>query len=229
LYDAKTGNHLTHEAPKITPGEHLFTYPGAIDHFQEKVVVGITSSKTDENSVVPMGVYEYGSQSSPDTPLGFNLSYIISTGNYKSSVTITMVRAIGDDLYIGWADDATTGLDLVSTDSDAATSGVYESLIFDGGDPSHDKLAVMLRAKFVALASGESVTLAYDINRSGTFTADSAVSTSGETKAEFPIYKRFKEIEFKFTLASSGGTFPKLVELEFDYDDLADEGQNRNA
>ncbi|KKL10216.1 hypothetical protein LCGC14_2558040, partial [marine sediment metagenome] len=106
----------------------------------------------------------------------------------------------------------------------AATSGIYESLIFDGGNPKKEGLAIMLKATFVALASGESVTLAQKINRTASFTAGSAESTVGATEVELPIYTRYKEIEFKFTLASSGGTFPQLTSLIFDYDDLASEG-----
>ena len=118
------------------------------------------------------------------------------------------------------------GLDKITLGDNAVASGLYESLIFDAGNAKKDKLSIQLKATFVALASGESVQLGYQINRSGSVTLGTAESTVGAISTELSIYSRFKEIEFKFLLASSGGTFPKLTSLIFEYNDLAEEGND---
>jgi len=37
------------------------------------------------------------------------------------------------------------------------------------------------------------------------------------------IFNRFGEVEFGFTLTSVDGTFPKVIELSFDYNSLSEE------
>ena len=136
---------------------------------------------------------------------------------------IGLVKVIGKDIYIGWREGSSYGLDKVTLGDNAATSGIYESLIFDNGNPKKEDLAITLKATFIALAAGESVTLASKVDRAASFTSGSAEDTDGETEMTLSIFKRFKEIEFKFTLASSGGTFPKLTSLIFEYNDLTGE------
>lgn len=222
LYDGKSGRDLTHEIPKLTKGKYIEVYPGAIANYENRVLIGY-AGLTDDTAGVELGVYEYGGQSS-ETPVGLNFPFVISTGSTQgTNQKIGLVKVIGKDIYIGWRDNTTYGIDKVTLGDQAATSGLYESLIFDNSDPDKDKLAFKLKATFIALAANESVTLAYQINRSGSFTSGSAVTTTGATEAELLINKRFKEIELKFTMASSGGTFPKLKTIEFEFDDLREE------
>lgn len=222
LYDGKTENELTHEAPKLAKGKNVEVYPGAIANYQNRILVGFAGS-TDDSSGIELGVYEHGGQTS-DTPVGFNFPYIISTGNTQATnLKIGLVKVIGKDIYIGWREGSSYGLDKVTLGDNAATSGLYESLIFDNGNPKKEDLALTLKATFVALAAGESVTLGYQIDRAGSFTEGDAEDTDGETEMTLDIFSRFKEIEFKFTLASSSNTFPKLTSLIFEYNELAGE------
>src|SRR3990167_8593071 len=110
------------------------------------------------------------------------------------------------------------GLDKITLGDNAVASGLYESLIFDAGNAKKDKLSIQLKATFVALASGESVQLGYQINRSGSFTLGTAESTVGVTEVELDIYSRFKELELKFIIASSSATYPKLTSLILTWD-----------
>lgn len=223
LYDGKTEKELTHEVPKLAKGKYIEVYPGAIDSIEGRILIGY-AGLTDDSSGVELGVYEYGGQVD-ETTKGLVLKYIISTGNTQATnLKIGLVKVIGKDIYIGWREGSSYGLDKVTLGDSAATSGVYESLIFDNEKPKKQKLALQLKATFLALASGESFTLKYQIDRSGSFTSGSAESTVGETEMELAIYSRFKEIELGKLIASSGGTFPKGTALIFTYDDLENEG-----
>ncbi len=222
LYDGKSSRELVHEVPKLAKGKNIEVYPGAIANHENRVLIGYAGS-TDDTTGVELGVYEYGGQTS-DTPMGLNLPFVISTGNTQATnEKIGLVKVIGKDIYIGWRDDTSYGLDKVTLGDDAATSGIYESLIHDDNNAKKQKLAVQLKATFLPLTTGQSVTLASQIDRAGSFTAGSAVNTVGETEAELSIYSRYKEIELKYTLASSAGTFPKLTALIFSFDPLSDE------
>ncbi|KKL48949.1 hypothetical protein LCGC14_2320400, partial [marine sediment metagenome] len=142
LYDSKPENELTDEIPKLVKGKHIEVFPGAIDNYENRILVGY-GGLTDDTAGVEQGVYEYGGQSS-DTPIGLNLPFIISTGNTQgTNQKIGLVKVIGKDIYIGWRDNATYGLDKVTLGDNAATSGIYESLIFDGGNPKKEGLAIM--------------------------------------------------------------------------------------
>lgn len=223
LYDGKNGRDLIHEAPKLAKGKNVEVFPGAIANYENRVLVGYAGS-TDDTSGIEQGVYEYGGQSS-DTPVGLNFPFVISTGNTQATnQKVSLVKVIGKDINIGFRDDTAYGLDKVTLGDSAATSGLYESLIFDAGNPKKDKLALNLKATFVGLAAGESIQLGYQLDRSGSFTLGTAEDTDGAVEVELAIFNRFKEIEFKFILASSGGTFPKLTSLIFEYNDLVEEG-----
>jgi hypothetical protein len=118
------------------------------------------------------------------------------------------------------------GLDKITLGDDAATSGLYQSLIHDDNDALHQKLAIRLIATFLPLAAGESVQLGYQIDRSGSFTTGTAEDTLAATSVEQYISTRYKEIELEFIIASSEGTFPKLTSLIFEFDPLSEERNN---
>ena len=222
LYDGKTEKELTHEIPKLAKGKNVEVYPSAMSMYENRILVGMAGS-TDDSTGVELGVYEYGGQIE-DTPKGLNLPFVISTGNTQATnLKVSLVKVIGKDIFIGWREDTSYGLDKVTLGDDAATSGLYESLIFDDNNAKKDKLAIQLKATFVALASGESVQLGYQIDRSGSFTLGTAESTVGVTEVELDIYSRFKELELKFVMASSSATYPKLTSLLFQYNDLSEE------
>ncbi len=223
LYDAKPEKEIIHEAPKLAKGKNIEVYPGAISMYEGHVLVGYAGS-TDDTTGVELGVYEYGGQID-DTPKGLNLPYVISTGNTQATnLKIGVVKVIGKDIFIGWREGSSYGIDKVALGATAATSGLWESLIFDGGNPKKQELAIQLKGTFLPLASGQSIQLGYQLDRSGSFTLGTAESTVGATETELSIYSRFKEIEFKYIVASSGGTFPKFTSLIFNYDDLSNEG-----
>lgn len=215
---------VVHEAPKLTRGKTVEVYPGAITEAEGRTLVGIAAS-TDDSSGLEQGVYEYGRQQT-QLAEGFNFPYTISTGTTQgTTLKIGMVKSFGKDIYIGWRDDTSYGVDKITAGDGANTTGEYETLVFDAQDPNTDMLPLTITIKFAALTTGQSITPKYDLDRTGSFTAGTAVSTVGATKAEEAIYTRCKEIQFGFTVGSSSNTFPKITEVVLEYDDLKEERQ----
>lgn len=210
-------------APKLARGKRVEIYPGAITNYDSQVMIGI-AGVTDDASGLEQGVYEYGRQRRAELEEALNYPYVISTGTTQgTSLKIGMVKSFGTDLYIGWRDDTSYGVDKVSLGDNAATSSSLETLIFDNGDPNHEKMAKKVIITFEALASGESITPKYKINRTSSFTTGSTESTTNATFAEVIVNKRFKEIEFGFNCASSNGTYPVITGVILVYDTLEKE------
>ena len=213
---------VVEEVPKLAKGKKVEVYPGAITDQNGRTLIGYAGN-TDDGSGLEQGVYEWGRQSG-ELPQGLNLPFIISTGTTKATtVKIGMVKSFGNDLYIGWRDDSTFGVDKVAFGDNAATSSEWESLIFDAGSADKTFLPLTLTIDFESLASGESVTPKTKLDRASSFTNGTAASTTGDTRVEESLFTRAREIEIGFTLASSSNTFPKVTQVKLDYDDLADE------
>ena len=214
-------NEKFNEVPKLAKGKRVNVFPGAIAAKDNITLIGI-SGDTDDATGLEQGIYAYGSENN-QLGDGASLLYTISTGTTQGlTLKIGFVKIFGDEIYFSWRDDSTYGVDKITPDAVAAISGVYESLIFDDESVNKHKLALKVQAECKALASGETLATKYQLDRSGSFTAGTA-AVSAETNAEVGIYTRFREAEFGFTLTSSGGTFPKVTELSFEYNNLDEE------
>lgn len=222
---SKPFTKIIDKVPKLVNTKIIEVYPGAIDEYEERLVIGY-GAVTDDASGVEQGVYEFGSQASELTNT-LNFPYIISTGTTQgTTLKIGAVKAFGTDLYIGWRDNTSYGIDKVEADDQSTNeTAKWRSRIFDNGDPNKTKQAVKLEITFEPLVSGDSVTPVYDINRSGTFTSGTAVTTVGETEANLYINMPIKEIEFGFDFLSSAVTFPRITGVNLIYEELTDEGE----
>jgi hypothetical protein len=206
----------------LARGKYLEVYPGAVTTFGGSALIGVAGATDD--ATLNQGVYEYGHQQT-QLPLSFNYPYLISTGTYVGTSTkIGCVQGIGTDLYYSWRDDTSYGVDKIALGANSAASGTLETLIFDSGDPERQLLPHNIKMTFEGLAAGQSVTPKYKLDRAASWTDGTAITTADTTELTEPIYTRCQEIEFGFTLASSGGTFPKVTALNLDYDTLEKEG-----
>lgn len=208
--------------PKLGRGKKVEVYPGAITEWLGQTMIGFSGS-TDDSSGMEQGVYEFGNKQE-GLPEVLNHAFTISTGTTQgTTLKIGMVKGLGKDLYIGWRDGSSYGVDkIIKTDS-PATTGSWESLIFDDGRPQKTKLALKLVITFEALESGETVTPKYKVERATSFTTGTTVSTTGAVRAEMPLgAKRFREIEVGYNLTTST-TFPVITGVYFEYDDLIQE------
>lgn len=213
---------IINEVPKLARGKIVEVYPGAIDTFEDKIVVGYAGS-TDDASL-EQGVYVYGSQTDAIKP-GLALLFRPSTGTDKGiGFAITCVKSFGQDLYIAWKDGSNYGIDKITAGDSANAAGSFEERIFDGGDPDEDLLAIKVEVRFEPLTTGQSVTPKYKLDRASSFTTGDTVSTVGETRAVVYINSICREIEWGFNVASSSNTFPKITAINFIFDDLSNEG-----
>jgi hypothetical protein len=209
------------KVPKLGRGKKIEVLPGAITNWQGLTAIGM-GANTDDATGVEQGVYLFGSQDNSH-PEVITLAHTISTGTTQgTSLEIGCVEAFGADMYIGWKDDTTYGVDKVSKTGDPSTSGVWESLIFDKGNPKKEGLAEKVIVTFEPLKDGESITPKYKIDRAASFTDGTEIDTVGETSAEILLDARFKEFEWGFEVAT-GTTFPKITSTTLLWDDLAEE------
>lgn len=215
---------IVKETPKLARGKVLEVYPGAVAEYEERLVFGVAAS-TDDGSSLEQGIYEYGSQETA-LPNALNFPYEISTGTSQgTTLKISALGSFGQDLYIGWRDGSNYGIDKITAGDSAVNGGVWESRIFDDGDPDKDKLAVKLEITFESLTTNQTVTPKYKINRAASFTTGTA-ATSGDTSVDLYIHSRFKEIEYGFNLASSSNTFIVITGINLIYNDLEEEEES---
>lgn len=222
---SKPMTKIVDKLPKLPADHYIEVYPGAISEYEERLVIGY-GALTDDGTDVEQGVWEFGSQSSELTNV-LNFPYIISTGTTQgTTLKIGAVKAFGQDLLIGFRDNTTYGIDKV-TISGNSTDGTaqWRSRLFDNGDANKTKQAIKLEIQFEALVSGDSVTPVYEINRSGSETSGTAVTTVGATEANLFINSNFREISFGFDLSTSANTFPKVISINFTWEPLEEEGE----
>src|SRR3990167_3990021 len=206
--------------PKITNQTYAEVYPGAMSNWQTQIAFG-AAANTD-STTIEQGVYTYGSKDKNYTE-ALNYAYPISTGTRTGTgMKIGAVLGQGDTLHIGWKDASTYGWDTVDSSSNPFAAASAESRIFDDNTPYKEKLAKYIIVHHVGLASNETVTVDYDIDRSGSFTSNTANSTADSTFTRFDINSRFREIQLKLSLGASA-TSPKVISQAFDFADLVKE------
>lgn len=210
--------------PKIEYGKYVDIFPGAMTNWKGASFIGV-GGNTD-STAIEQGVYQYGSIQN-EYPETLSFAYPISTGSTTgTTVKIGAIEGVGSALYIGWRDGSSYGVDRVIQTADPYASGFYESLIFDDGRTGAQKQAIKIKATHKALASGESIQLGYQTDRSGSYTLGTANSTVGSTTTILNVDAddaRFYEFQMKAILAATGSTSPTLTSLTLVYDPLDNE------
>ena len=214
---------LYKQIPSLARDKKVEVYPGAITNWRQMALIGYAGSTDDGTSLI-QGVYTYGK---PEQKQKNSLvySYTVSTGTESdTNLRIGMVKGIGDDCYIGWDDDGTFGVDKVSLSSSRATSGSYESLIFDGG-ASDVILPLELVIEFEPLLTNQTITPKYKLDRATSWTTGNT-ATVGATRAELPIFTRCDEIQVGFDLAAPDEDVVTIIHIKLRHDDLSEEQGN---
>lgn len=219
IYTDTSPFNKIHQIPNLEIKKYVEVYPGAFTSWKGLNFFGISNS---DSSTLVRGVYSYGSKSAlfPET---LNYAITISTGLSGSTVQIGCVTGIGSDLYIGWKSGSTYGVDKIDETSSYALSGTYESLIVDNSRPGEEKKAVGVIVSHLPLVSGESITIGRKIERTASFTDDTANTTVGSIETRLDNTDRFHEFEWRTTLGGDGSTTPTVVQQKFVYDDLKEE------
>ena len=210
-----------HQIPGLTQKTYLEVFPDAVKVWQGMIRIGVAGSTN--SSAVEQGVYTWGTKSTI-YPESLTFDYPTSTGVRKAithKVSALGVRA--NTLFIAFDNNGTFGVDTVTVTASPFANGVYESLIIDNGVAWKQKDAQTILVSHTALASGESIQIGYDINRSGSFTTGDANSTSGSTRTRLDINKRFNEIKLQVIPAASGSTTPSVITIALAFEDLKGE------
>lgn len=198
-------------AATVRRGIHLMAYPS-----------------TTTNTSINYGVYSWG-HVDKNFPESFGYNYLMSTGsqNYSSqnNLQLGMVKSFGDSLHISWRDDSNGGygIDVVDNTSSPAATGVWQSLIFDNGDPAKIKSAMHMEVSYSPLPTGVTITPQYNINRSGWVGSTAFSSTalyrgySNFCRLDIPDGD-FNEIQIGFNLTATLTT-PTITSVKLMFDD----------
>lgn len=209
-------NGLTTKIRKVSNllvgSSYIDVFPGAMSVHNGELMIGL-AGKTD-SAAITQGVYSYG-KATKNYPNAVNIPHIISTGT-KAGTTLKIgaLQPVGpNEFYIGWEDGVSSnGIDIVSGTTPYASS-TYQSLWFVDNMPHVEKEFERFRFTFKPLASGESITFYYRLDRASGWTTLGTASTVGSTQKTFamsPMIKG-KELQIRVDLETSGSTAPKLL------------------
>lgn len=185
--------------------------PNAFTSRYNLLMMAYPSSTTNVN--VNYGIWSWGTVELT-FPNSYGLSYTLSNGllNYSASNLLKMgvCQNFVDAMYTSWQyTDANSvvhyGLDLVDNFSNAATSGTWKSLIFDGGSRFKEKNALRLKVSFAPLPTGCTVTPFYYLDR-GNKVSGSVSAGTGDSSILCEIDTRFHEIQYGFDFTCPAGT-----------------------
>ena len=205
--------------PKLRSSDFIQIHPGSATNYKGLALFGLAQSTS--SSLLQEGVYHWGNRSDA-YPEGMNFDYTISTGN-TTNIQIGALYGAGNQLFIGWQDNntGTFGIDSVSNSNPYYTSGFVEGLIIDDMRPVDDKNALTVKSSHLPLNAGESISLAFKVNR-GTYVVSTPNTTVGSVLTKFPVigdYAQFKEIQAKaiITSGTNGLTTPTITTLGVAY------------
>lgn len=204
--------------PRLTSQKYVEVFPGAMTVWDNMVRIGF-SANTDDGSTHEQGVYTWG-RANKDYSEVLTYDYPISSGTRTATtLKITCVAGIGRDLFIGWDDNGTYGVDVVDEDNDPFANGVLETLIFDNEKRWKDKESMRSKIDFEALNANESVQAKYQVDRSGSWSTGSTANTATDTELRDDFQKQFKEVQMQVTLATTVSTSPKVDNVGIVFDD----------
>lgn len=182
------------------------------------------------------GIYSYGSVDK-DYPNSFYYSYHIpeEIGNYNTDeqqLTIGGVWNYGDTLYFSYlVHNNTTGVDtfniaIVDNQSLPARDFKYESLMFDGGMPWKEKMALRAVASFDPLPEGCTIKLKYKADNQP-WVVDTREAKAGDSEVYFEINKRFREVQFGIDGQNVGTTRTpaRITSVGVNVRELGEEGK----
>jgi hypothetical protein len=193
--------------PYIGSGSTIYIYPGADTNFNGKCYFGLAGGTS---TTAYRGIYSWG-QPELGYPAGLNLENAISTGTTQGTgVDIGAVKSIGNDMYVGWKDGTSYGIDKLSTTTNNL-SVTYDSLIVTTNKPiniTREKLF------FKPLASGESITLWVKLDQGSWIEAGSAsyVSDGAVTSKLLNYSFVCNDLEVRVVLAGTS-TMPSLFKI----------------
>lgn len=203
--------------PRIEKDKTVEIYPGSTANYQGHTLFGLSTGTTITGE---KGVWSWAATDKNYAKV-LNLDYTISTATETGTgVKIgALLVPNSTDLFIGWKDGSTYGVDLVDG-TGVQVSTTYESLIHDDGVSDRTKYYKKFVVKLTDnLQTGEVITLSYKKNRGtavdiGTldFSADGAIN-----KKTFKPDIKTEELEVIVSTANAGSTAPSIDSVAVDF------------
>lgn len=203
--------------PKLLLDKYTEVLPGAMTMWSG--LLRIAPEGNGDSTVVEKGVYSWGSKTAT-LPNALSYDYPISTGTRTGTgLKLGMVFPSGQDLFVGWKDGTSYGVDRVTVSASPFSTGTYETLISDLGSISRKEKPVTARADFEKLASGESVTIKYRLDRETTWQTE-VEDTANARFVSITIPSEANEIEIAVDIATTTTTTPTVtgITLESEID-----------
>lgn len=202
-------------------------FPGAMTMWQSLMRIGVAGNNDDADA--QQGVYTWGSVNEryPDS---LSFDYPISTGTYTgNTVKIGLVTTVNSRLLIGWQDNVSFGVDYVDVSNPVYPQGEIDFLIEDDGAMYHEKEAITITSQYEPLASGQSITLQYKLDRADNwtqFTADSETNSITQRRQVITNGSRYREYEISAILETSNTSDTegaKMLSISIEKDTLSTE------
>jgi hypothetical protein len=197
--------------PKLRTHDTIQVHPGSATVYKGIALFGIANSTS--SAALQQGVYHWGNRND-NYPEGMNMDFTISTGN-TTNISLGALYGTGQQLFIGWQDNntGTFGIDMVSNSNPYYTSAYVEGVIIDDMRPVDDKNALTIKCSHLPLNQGETVQLAFKVNR-GVYVLSTVNNTVGSVLTKFPVigdYAQFKELQAKVIIGSAAGVSTPTV------------------
>ncbi len=198
------------------------TYPNMMTVRDNLLHMGFPSTTT--NVSIEHGVYTLGALHK-DFPSAFGYGYVISTQTNKNTagtLKLGCVRNFGDEMYIGWKDGASYGIDIVDSICDPAPVFKFRSRVFDAGVTRKSKQALRMAIDTAAIPANVTITPVHKIDDAADTTH--TAMAQGDTEIISTIQTgRFKQITFGFDGTCSGTTSPTIYADTLEWNSLSDQ------
>lgn len=207
--------YKTTQVPLQESIDYVEIAPGSMTMWRSLIRFG--GSLNTNSTTLHQGIYAYGklNENVQNNALGFDA---LSIGDQtSSSVKVGGVFPAGRKLYVGWQNGNVFGADLYDPDSDPYTTARIENLITNLDKFTAEKMPLVYRIDCEALVSGQSITLQYQADRSGTWNTLITQSSVGTNNVRGIINQRAKEIQTAMILTTNGAT-PVILNQVLEYD-----------
>jgi len=199
--------------PSIERNKTGLVLPGSVANYQKDPIFGMS---TGTSTTVARGVYSWTS-AEKNYPKVLNLEYTPSHGNLTGATNeIGGLFSEGEnELYIGWRNGSTYGIDLVDG-SGIASTAEYQTLVYDADAPQYIKFFSDVKIVLArALRTGEKIDVYYDTNRSGSWTkiTDATMDFAVDgaiTKKSTDLKVRTTAFQLKLVFTITGSTSPAV-------------------
>lgn len=175
-------------------GDWIDIYPGSKTNWNGVPLFGVAGLASSASCF--RGVYSYGSDTN-GIPAGMNMEYTISQDSGGTAVKVGGIHAAAsNELYVGWADGSTYGIDKLDNTAQYA-SGYLDTLQFHGSlaEEGYLKTPTKVHMSHLPLASGQSI--AYKVRRD--YNASFATVVTSQT---------YNSVDEQTTQLTDGGPLP---------------------